>query len=126
MVHEVNISDNYRAQVIYCLGKFSIYFKNAVLFKDMTREDLLTYLNSFRKPENDDLMHKWIGTYNMFRINLIRFFKWLYYPDIPPQARSKPSIIENIPKLKRKEQSIYKPTDMWSPEDDSLFLRFSM
>ena len=73
MVHEVNISDNYRAQVIYCLGKFSIYFKNAVLFKDMTREDLLTYLNSFRKPENDDLMHKWIGTYNMFRINLIQY-----------------------------------------------------
>ncbi len=44
MVHEVNISNNYRAQVIYYLGIFSIYFKNAVLFKDMIRDNLLAYL----------------------------------------------------------------------------------
>lgn len=38
--------------------------------------------------------------------------------------RPKPSVIENIPQLKRKEKSIYKPTDLWTPEDDSLFLRY--
>jgi integrase/recombinase XerD len=26
--------------------------------------------------------------------------------------------------LKRKEQSIYKPTDLWSQEDDLLFLKY--
>jgi hypothetical protein len=29
--------------------------------------------------------------------------------------------MENIPKLKRKEISIYKPTDLWTEKDDALF-----
>ena len=45
----------------------------------------------------------------------MRFFKWLYYPDIEPDKRSKPVAIENIPKLKRKEKSIYKPSDSLDP-----------
>ena len=52
------------------------------------------------------------------------FFKWLYYSDIEQDKRPKPSMIENIPQLKRKEKSIYKPTDLWTPEDDSLFLKY--
>src|ERR687892_313950 len=62
--------------------------------------------------------------YNLYRIHLIRFFKWLYSPDVEPDKRAKPSVIENIPQLKRKEKSIYKPTDMWTVEDDSLFLKY--
>ena len=54
----------------------------------------------------------------------MRFFKWLYSPDIEPDKRPKPSVIENIPQLKRKEKSIYKPTDLWTEEDDSLFLKY--
>jgi hypothetical protein len=53
----------------------------------------------------------------------MRFFKWLYSPDIEQKKRPKPSVIENIPQLKRKEKSIYKPTDLWTAEDDSLFLK---
>ena len=54
----------------------------------------------------------------------MRFFKWLYYPDIEPDKRSKPVVIENIPKLKRKEKSIYKPSDLWTQQDDLLFLKY--
>ena len=32
--------------------------------------------------------------------------------------------MEGIKKLKRKEVSIYKPTDLWTQEDDLLFLKF--
>ena len=63
-------------------------------------------------------MHKWIGTYNLFRIHLLRFFKWLYYPDAEPGKRPKPSVIENIAQLHREEESIYKPSDLWTQEDD--------
>src|ERR671919_1528050 len=62
--------------------------------------------------------------YNLYRIHLIRFFKWLYSPDVEPDKRAKPSVIENIPQLKRKEKSIYKPTDLWTSEDDLLFLKY--
>ena len=54
----------------------------------------------------------------------MRFFKWLYSPDIEPDKRPKPAVIENIPQLKRKEKSIYKPSDLWTQQDDLLFLKF--
>ena len=54
----------------------------------------------------------------------MRFFKWLYNPDIEPDKKPKPAVIENIPQLKRKEKSIYIPSDLWTQQDDLLFLKF--
>jgi hypothetical protein len=70
------------------------------MFKEMTREDVLSFLNGYRKSESIDLLHRWIGTYNMCRVLLVQFFRWLYYPDLQALDRSKPSVIENIPQLK--------------------------
>jgi hypothetical protein len=61
--------------------------------------------------------------YNTNRIHLTRFFKWLYSPDIEPDERPKPPVIDNIARLKRKETSIYKASDLWIEEDDALFLK---
>ncbi|MGA9152543.1 MAG: hypothetical protein WBZ36_18355, partial [Candidatus Nitrosopolaris sp.] len=123
MKQELNLSDSYRGDVIIVLCNFSMFFKKS--FKEGTREDILSFLNSFRKPEALDPLHKWIGTHNIFRMHLMRFFRWLYYPNIyPSKNRPKPPPIENIPQLKRKEKSIYKPTDLWTNEEDSLFLRY--
>jgi integrase len=69
-------------------------------------------------------MHKWIGTYNLFRMYLLRFFKWLYHPNLEPESRPKPVVVENIPQLKRKEKSVYKPSDLWTAADDLLFLKY--
>lgn len=69
-------------------------------------------------------MHKWVGTYNFYNIQLTRFFKWLYFPAIEPDKRQKPNVVENIPQLKRKEKSVYKPDDLWTNEEDLLFLRY--
>jgi integrase/recombinase XerD len=123
MRQELNLSDGYRHDVILLLSNFSIFFKKS--FKEVTRENVLSFLDRVRKPESADPLHKWIGTYNIYRIHLMRFFRWLYYPDVyPSRNRPKPPVIENIPQLKRKEKSIYKPTDLWTDEDDSLFLRY--
>jgi hypothetical protein len=124
MRSEINASNNYRKDIMVLLCNLSIFFKNAKLFKEITREDLLLFLDSHRKIESVDPLHKWIGTYNTYRMQLMRFFKWLYLPDIEPARRPKPSVIENIPQLKRKEKSTYKPTDIWTAEDDSLFLKY--
>jgi integrase/recombinase XerD len=121
---EINPVDNYRKGIITVLCSLSMFFNNAKSFKEITREDLLSFLNSRRKPENVDPLHKWIGTYNLYRMQSIRFFKWLYFPDIQLDKRPKPPVIENIPQLKRKERSIYKPTDLWTAQDDSLFLKY--
>jgi hypothetical protein len=122
---EVNPSDHYRKDVIILLCTLSTFFNNnSKRFKEITREDLLSFLDSYRKTEDVDPLHKWIGTYNTYRIHLMRFFKWLYSPNIEPNKRPKSSVIENIPQLKRKEKSIYKPTDLWTAQDDSLFLKY--
>jgi integrase len=105
------------------LCKFSRYFDNKS-FRDISRADILNYLDTYRKTETQDPMHKWIGTYYIFRTHLIRFFKWLYFPDTEPSKQPKPSVIENIAQLKRKEKSIYKPSDLWTRQVDLLFLKY--
>jgi integrase len=71
-----------------------------------------------------DPLHKWIGTYNLYLVYILRFFRWVYSPNLSQKDRPNPSILKNIPQLKRKEKSIYKPSDMWSQHDDLLFLRY--
>lgn len=90
----------------------------------MTRDDVIAFLNSLRKTEEQDPMHKWIGTYNLYLTCITRFFKWLYNPNSSSRNRPKPQAVENIPQLKRKEISIHKPTDLWNTEDDLLFLKW--
>ena len=72
---EVNLSDHDRRDAINILSNFSNNCDDKP-FKQITKENILLFLDSFRKPEASDPLHKWIGTYNLYRIHLIRFFKW--------------------------------------------------
>lgn len=70
---EINLSDNYRRLNINTLCYLSKFLDNGKSFKQITREDLLQYLDSFRKSEALDPLHKWIGSYNLYRTLLILF-----------------------------------------------------
>jgi integrase len=121
---EINLSDHHIKNNIIALTSLSNYHNNKKSFIEMTRDDILSYLNRFQKPESADPLHKWIGSYNLHKTYFIRFFRWLYYPKIESAKRPKPSVVENIPNLKRKEHSIYKPSDLWTEQDDRLFLNY--
>jgi integrase/recombinase XerD len=122
---EVSPSDSYRIDTIFKLKQLA-EFHNPKPFKDMTRQDIIDYLDRLRKPESVDPMHKWIGTYEHSRILLLRFFRWLHNPnaDLSPRKRPKPDVMQNIPKITRRETSTYKPTDLWTEEDDVLFYKY--
>ncbi|MGB6593407.1 MAG: hypothetical protein WBE68_18045, partial [Candidatus Nitrosopolaris sp.] len=77
MKREINPRLNYIKSTIQFLSELSRAIGVEKHFVDMTRDDVLFYLDKFRKPENEDPLHKWIGSYNLKRITLIRFFKWL-------------------------------------------------
>ncbi len=77
---EINISDGYRKSNIHTLAHLS-KFSNIKNFNEMIREYILLYLDSFRKPEASDPLHKWIGTYTLRRGLIVKFFKWLYHPE---------------------------------------------
>ena len=132
MKREVNARLNYIKYTIQFLSELSRISGIGKNFIDMTREDVLCYLDNCHKLEDEDPLHKWIGSYNIKRTILIRFFKWLYYPNVAEARRrnelsskeNKPECIMGIPQLKRKEISCYKPTDLWTQEDDLLFLKW--
>jgi integrase/recombinase XerD len=132
MKREVNPKLSYKRSTIQVIAELSKTIGTAKKFIDMTREDLLSYLDKYRKPEDEDRSHKWIGSYNTKRVVLSRFFKWLHYRDVDdPKRRNelsalerKPDCIMGIRQLKRKEISCYKPSDLWSQEDDLLFLKW--
>jgi integrase/recombinase XerD len=80
----------------------------------MTRQHVADYLNSFKKSEARDPQHKWIGSHNLYVIHIRKLFTWL----------KRPECIEGITTYRRKEVSIYKPSDLWTQEDDLLFLKY--
>jgi integrase/recombinase XerD len=123
MITETNPSDNYRKDIIRLLYSFSKYNKDKS-FRSITRQEVISFLNARRKPESSDPLHKWIGTYNLYLMYLTRFFKWLYFPNKEQSKRPKPKVVNNIPALRRKEKSIYKPSDLWTEEDDFIFFKY--
>lgn len=89
-----------------------------------TREDILNYLDTLRKPDASTCLHRWISTYNQRLIAFLRFFKWLNHPEVEASKREKPQVIVNIPTMKRSEKSVYRPSDLWTEDDHIVFLRY--
>jgi hypothetical protein len=76
---EINLSLNHKVNFIEVLNALSRFNGNKKAFREMNRENILSFLDSVRKPEITDPQHKWIGTYNLYRVLIVKFFKWLYY-----------------------------------------------
>jgi hypothetical protein len=93
MKTETNLSDHYRKDLIVMLSNFSNHNdsnKNKS-FEDLTRDDVIAFLDYYRKTETQDPLHKWIGTYNIYRTPSGTILKMVYYPDIEPNKRSCPA-----------------------------------
>jgi len=111
--NEINIKDSTKEGKIKVIVWLSNFHKNKK-FEDMTKEDILEFLNSLRKPTDKDPTHKWIGSYNGRQTILLKFFKWLYNPDEPDNRKRKtPLCIQGIKRLTRKEKTTYEPGDIW-------------
>jgi hypothetical protein len=82
MKREINPRLNTIRTTVQFLSELSRFVGIEKRFEDITREDILLYLDSCRRSENEDPLHKWIGSYNTKRIILFRFFKWSYYPNV--------------------------------------------
>jgi len=58
---ETNLSDNHRRGVITSLKLLS-EFTSSIPFLEMTREEILQYLDSLRKSDASDNLHRWVST----------------------------------------------------------------
>ena len=97
-------------------------------FKDfikLTREDLARFFAFYNKGEiESDPKHHWKGTYNQALIHITKFLKFVHSPNIPHKRRKKPDMIAHFEQLKRKERFVYEAKDMWTREDDLLFIKY--
>lgn len=91
MQTEINVSEHYKKLNTWVLIDLSRFHKEKP-FANMKRDNIVIYINSIRKSNDKDPMHKWIGTYNMYLSCIIRFFKWLYNPTIDKKDRPKPKV----------------------------------
>jgi hypothetical protein len=123
--NELNIKESTKESTIKRIIWFSA-FLNHKTFNEITKDDILTYLNSrIKKPASVDPTHKWIGTYNGTQMVFSSFFKWLYNPDEPDnRKRITPPCMRGIKKLPRQEKSPFKPSDLWNTEEHGVFLKY--
>jgi integrase len=122
---EINLKDSTRGDKVKKLCWLSKYLNHKKSFRDMTKQDILSYLNSLRKSVSDDPKYKSIGTYNGRQMVFLKFFKWLYNPDESDhRKRITPPCMVAIKALPRKEKSPYNPEDIWRQEDHTLFLKY--
>lgn len=104
---EINLSSNHRRAIITSLKLLSEFFKNKKSFRDMKQDDILHYLDSScRKPESAGAQHKWITTSSHRLVCFIRFFKWLYSPDIEPSDQ-KNQMTYRISLLRKAKKSLH-------------------
>jgi integrase len=122
---EINIQETTKSDKIKKLCLLSRFFRHQKCFSEMTKSDILSYLNSLRKSNDIDPIHRSIGTYNGRQMVFMKFFRWLYNPDEPDhRKRITPPCMSGIKMLPRKEKSPYKPEDIWAAADHEIFLKY--
>ena len=70
MKREINPRLSYKEYTIQFLYELSKIVGIEKKFIDMTKDDILCYLDRCRKTENEDPLHKWIGSYNVKHVIL--------------------------------------------------------
>jgi integrase len=119
-----NLSTVYKQAVVDTLTSLA-KFHPGKSFKDMSREDIIAFLNRLRKTEEQDKKHGWIGTYNQNIRHLKRFYRWLCYPLVESKQRPVPEQMVNVNPLPRKEYSNYEDHELWlDPDCNRLFLKY--
>jgi integrase len=122
---EINIQESTKCDKIKKLCLLSRFFHHKKCFSEMAKSDILSYLNSLRKPNDIDPTHRSIGTYNGRQMVYMKFFRFLYNPDEPDhRKRTTPPCMLGIKMLPRKEKSPYKPEDIWTAADHEIFLKY--
>ena len=99
--YEQNIKESTVKGIIKKLVWLSSYLVHKS-FSEMTKEDILDYLNSIRKPHKLDPTYKSIDTYNGRQIVFSTFFRWLYNQDEPDYRKSiTPPCMNGVRRLPR-------------------------
>jgi integrase len=122
---EINIKNSTKEGKIKILVWLSNHFQDKKSYRNMAKHDILEYLNTLRRSPLEDPTQKWIGSYNGRQMILNKFFKWLYNSyQSNHKERETPECMQGIKKLSRKNNTSYKPDDIWEARDHAIFLKY--
>jgi integrase len=122
---EMNIKESTKEGKIKVLIWLSDHLAiNNKSFLQMTKQDILSYLNSLKRPIVEDPTQRWIGSYNGRQMILNKFFRWLYNPDSQPKERVTPTCMQGVKKLPRQVESPYRPSSLWDNRENAIFLKY--
>ncbi len=120
---EFNIKNSTKEGKIKILVWLSNFYDDKKRYQDMTKEDVLAYLNKLRKPQ--DQGNGWINSYNNRQMVFLKFFKWLYNQDEPDVTkRTTPYCMIGVKRITKREKTSYRPSDIWDERDVSVFLKY--
>jgi hypothetical protein len=94
-------------------------------FKNLKRDDIMAYLQSYRRTDEADPKEAWINTYNRKVISISKFYKWLVLPEMKYDNRksARADIVADIPLFTRREKTSVQAKDLWTPAEDAVFLK---
>ena len=109
---QFNIKESTKEGKIKTLVWLSASYKKPL--KEMTKDDILSYLNRLRKPISEDSSQRWIGSYNARQLVFSSFFRWLYGKgqEHDPDKTVTPPCMVGIRRLPRREKTPYKSSDL--------------
>jgi integrase len=121
---QFNIKESTKEGKIKTLVWLSAHFNHSKSFYNMTKDDILSYLNGLRKPLSIDPNQRWIGSYNGRQLVFSSFFRWIYDRDEQdPKKRTTPSCMLGIRRIARKLHTPYKPSDLFTASNNEVFLK---
>ena len=126
-LHELTFKENLPAstRALYILNLcYLVEDVKGKSFKNITAQDVELYLQGHYRPQSQDPKQKWISTHNVRCIMYLRFFKWLYYPQVARKQRPKPDVVRNIHVIAKPEVTNVEAKDLWTPEMDRIFLKY--
>jgi hypothetical protein len=89
------------------------------------------YLGSLHKDRALDPDQSWINTHNQRAMVILKFFKWVAYPQLSSQERKKlsrerlPPVLTSLTFMPKKgSKSPIKAKDIWTDQDTAIFLKY--
>jgi hypothetical protein len=101
------------------------FYEHQKSYREINRDEVMAYLQSYRRTNEADPKEAWINTYNRKVISLSKFFKWLVFPDMDRNERktAKAPQVRDIPMFNKKEKTSVQAKDLWTPAEDAVFLK---
>jgi site-specific recombinase XerD len=84
-VKKENIAVGTKRAYLIALARLSSHTKKR--FEAMTFEDLESYVNSMQRDRSEDPDQSWISTQRAYCVPLVKFYKWMAYPNMTPHER---------------------------------------